>query len=105
MGSNMEQHWQEQEATYGGSEYDINWEEVKAGRSSGMPGKWVRGEGEREGGGRERGREGGRGGISTGRRSAGIPGKEVREGGKCMQACLEIGEGQDLEEDTCRACA
>ena len=86
MGSNMEQHWQEQEATYGGSEYDINWKEVKAGRSAGMPGKWVRGrEGGREGRGINweevkagrsagmpgkwvRGREGGRGGASIGRK-------------------------------------
>lgn len=36
------QHVAEQQQEYGGPEYDIDWEEVKRGEASGMPGKWVR---------------------------------------------------------------
>lgn len=32
---------EEQQEQYGGSEYGIDWEEVKEGKSAGMPGKWV----------------------------------------------------------------
>ena len=48
MGSNveegqyMEEYLEEQREAYGGSEYNIDWEEVREGRSSGMPGKWVK---------------------------------------------------------------
>lgn len=35
-------HVAEQQREYGGPEYDIDWEEVKRGEASGMPGKWVR---------------------------------------------------------------
>ena len=31
----------EQQMTYGGPEYSIDWEEVKRGKAAGMPGKWV----------------------------------------------------------------
>ena len=37
----LQQYLEEQRQEYGGSEYNINWEEVGEGRSSGMPGKWV----------------------------------------------------------------
>ena len=31
----------EQQMTYGGPEYAIDWEEVKRGQAAGMPGRWV----------------------------------------------------------------
>ena len=36
-----EAYLEEQQQDYGASEYNINWEEVKMGKSAGMPGKWV----------------------------------------------------------------
>lgn len=35
------QHVAKQQLEYEGPEYDIDWEEVKRGEASGMPGKWV----------------------------------------------------------------
>lgn len=40
-GPNMEHYLEEQQQAYGGSEYGIDWEEVKGGTSAGMPGRWV----------------------------------------------------------------
>ena len=35
------QHVARQQLEYEGPEYDIDWEEVRRGEASGMPGKWV----------------------------------------------------------------
>ena len=35
-------HLEEQQEEYRREDYDIDWLEVKSGRCSGMPGKWVR---------------------------------------------------------------
>lgn len=37
----MVQYLEEQQDLYGGSEYNIDWGEVRTGESAGMPGKWV----------------------------------------------------------------
>ena len=42
-GEAVEAYWEEQQRQYAGSEYNINWEEVKEGKSAGMPGRWVSG--------------------------------------------------------------
>ena len=34
------EHIAEQESTYEGPDYDINWEEVRQGKAAGMPGSW-----------------------------------------------------------------
>ncbi len=34
------EHIAELEAAYSGSDYNINWEEVKLGKAAGMPGGW-----------------------------------------------------------------